>query len=723
MNVLITGGYGFIGSAVAERFHKEGYKVYIIDNLSSGNQNNLSIPHKSYRLNVEDRGCEEIFRSVGFDVVVHLAAQTDVSTSMERPVSDTQTNILGLVNMLNCSRQHGVKKFIFASSAAVYGHCDELPLKEGTVCAPISPYGMNKLLGEMYCEKWRDMYDLPTLCLRFANVYGPRQSSKGEGGVISIFLRRLLEGQHLTVYGDGNQTRDFIFVDDIADAVYRGATSDASGVYNVSTGKETSVKELIEVMGSFAKIRHVQYLGERPGDIARSSMDNTRIKHDLDWVPLYSLQEGLHRTFEWASQQEVAAAEEVVPKRKKPQWWKSVRPFLENAGAFAIVLFLSWDQGGFLYQDNFDFRLIYILLMGLVYGARQSTLSALLVIALYVGDSFANGRDWASLLYDPESLFISAIYLFFGLAVGFVTDKNRKELQFAHNELAIEQQRYKLLLEVHRDTRNVKDSLQRQVLTNRDSLGRLHTILTELESQEPEQVVSGAVKVLEELMETNRICIYSVSGSDYLRLRLKSNDTEWHVSRSLHVKEAPELEKIIKKQRIWVNKKLVPDLPLLAGPVVHEGRTVALVCVYEQNFENFTLYHENLFKVAVDLISRSLSRSFTFIDVTRNDRYVEETQILREAAFQEILRSKQAAKERYQADFTLLTVQLPDERMAQIAERLYVQLRETDYIGLWKGQLVLLLSNSGVEEAQAAMKRLERQGIHTGQVSEEALYA
>jgi UDP-glucuronate decarboxylase len=724
VNVLVTGGYGFIGSSVVERFHKEGHRVYIIDNLSTGRRERVTVPHKAYAYNVEDRACEEVFRSVGFDVVVHLAAQTSVMDSLERPCQDAEANVLGLVNMLNCARLHGVKKFIFASSAAVYGDTDQLPAREETACHPLSPYGMNKRLGEMYCEKWQELYKLDTLCLRFSNVYGPRQSSSGEGGVISVFLNQAREGKPLYVFGDGTQTRDFVYVDDVTDAIYRGATSDVTGIYNVSMGRETSVNELIETIRTLVPVKDVQYLDSRPGEIARSCLDNSRLKRDLDWVPLYSLQEGIAKTWEWMLRQEAAAArEEAAPARETPGWWRIIRPFVENGLAFAAVALLSRDQSGFLYEYGFDFRLVYILLIGLMYGSRQSFLSASAVISLYVADSLANGRDWGSLLFDPETLFVAAVYLFFGLSVGFVTDKYKKELAFAKNELAVEAQRYKLLMDVYKDTRSVKEALQRQVLTNRDSLGRIHALVTELESLEPEQVVGAAVNVMEDLMESRKISIYAVSATGYLRLLLQSNDADLRAPRSLHLKDVPELSEVVTSQRLWVNKKLVPGLPMLAAPVVHQGETIALVCVHEQGFERFTLYHENLFRIAVDMISRSLSRAFTYVAATRSERFVEETPILQEGAFLEVLRSKQAAKERYQAAYTLLHVEASENGLKEAAERLSRLLRDTDYIGLWRGRLVLLLSNSGPEEARAAMERLQKYGVATRLVSEDAVYA
>lgn len=722
MKVLITGGYGFIGSAVAERFHKEGHRIYILDNLSSGRADHLSIPHTFYRMNVEDPQCDTLFESVGFDIVVHLAAQISVAASLAHPEIDTRSNVLGLVNMLNSAAKHNVRKFIFASSAAVYGDSEQIPLREDAPCSPTSVYGINKLLGETYCRKWSELYKLDTLVLRFSNVYGPRQGNGGEGGVVSIFLNRVKDGKTLDVFGDGLQTRDFIYVHDVADAIYRGAVGDATGVYNLSTGTQTSVNELIETIGLFAPLPQTRYLPARVGDIAHSCLDNAKIKRDLDWVPLYSIGEGLAKTYEWLIGREAAATREEKPKRKRPAWLKAVLPYAENALGLAAIWGLSQADSVVFRQGVVDYRLLYILLMGLMHGSRQSLLASIAAIALHVADHLHNGRDWGSLLYDPESLFVSAIYLFFGLSVGFVKDKHARDRAFSAHELEEEKKRYRFLEGLYTDTKQIKEELQRQVLTSKDSLARLHAIVTELESQEPEQVVLSSVSVLEELIGSRKISVYSAGKSGYLRLLAQSSVENFMPHRSIRLSEAPKLQQVVDTKRLWANKELLPDMPLLVAPIVHDGEVAALVCVHELAFERFTLYHENVFRVAIELISHSLSRSFTFVSLTRRQRYVEGTEVLREAAFTEVLRGKQLAKEKQQADYVVVKLGPVNMALTHLSRTLSGMLRDTDYIGMIDGRLALLLSNTSEQEALTVIERLERHGLQAGLTKGEALY-
>lgn len=299
MRVLITGGYGFIGSHVAEKFYKEGYEVFIIDDLSTGKKENISFKHNHYMLSIEDPKCEEVLKAYHFDVVVHLAAQVSVAKSLVDPRRDTEVNLAGLVNILSLAQKYGAGKFIFASSAAVYGMNEQLPLTEEAACSPISPYGISKWLGEAYCNKWKEIYDLDCIMFRFSNVYGPRQSNEGEGGVVSIFLDRIVQDQPIHIYGDGNQTRDFIYVVDVADAIFRASNTRLIGVYNLSTNTECSVNNLVEIVKEMHGDVEVLYDSPKEGDIYKSVLNNEKVIHGLDWCPMYDMKKGLEQTYHW----------------------------------------------------------------------------------------------------------------------------------------------------------------------------------------------------------------------------------------------------------------------------------------------------------------------------------------------------------------------------------------------------------------------------------------
>ncbi len=720
MKVLITGGYGFIGSFVAERFYKEGYKVFILDDLSSGNQRNVTFPHKAYELDVADKKCDEVFKSNKFDVVVHLAAQVSVAASMEDPLLDTNTNILGLVNMLKLSSKYGVSKFIFASSAAVYGMNENTPLLEDSACDPVSVYGINKHIGEMYCRKWTEMYGLRTVAFRLANVYGPRQSSVGEGGVISTFLTQINHGKEIVLHGDGSQTRDFIYVEDVADAIFRSVTTDDTGVMNLSTYQESSINELIDILGANQPLQGILRRGKRPGDVDKSVLDNSRAKRRLDWVPMYSLAEGLEKTAQWYQATIAEKEQEQESEAKKTiHWLRSwdARPYIENLLAFLLVIFATV---GTVNSGVFDLKLIYIVLIGAIYGTKQSLLSVILACGLFIGESLHNGRDVVSLLYDANVLFHIAVYFIIGIAVGYSIDKRNRDVLSKELQKQALEEKYDFLKDIYNDVLLVKQELQQQIVNSEDSFGKIYNITKELDSLEPERVLQKSVKVLERIMKSDEIAIYTMNqNGSFLRLMAKSNKAGFDLPRSLKMSEHAYLAELMTGKKIIVNKELRHDMPLIAAPIFDKGKIVAVVTLQQLGFENFTMYTQNLFQVAVQLISSALSRSLRYLNSTQKDRYLEDTSILIPAYFSAMVKNKRDAKQQLNTDFTLLAVDAAQMDHHTLSTYIAGSLREADYMGVDEaGDVYIILSNSNEQEANIVIDRLGRLGIASRIVQE-----
>lgn len=299
MKILVTGGAGFIGSHVVEKLVQENCQVVIVDNLSTGLMENVHKAAKFIKMDIRSHQLLELFMEEKFDYVVHLAAQTMVHKSLEMPDYDCDVNISGTVNLLEACRKTNVKRIVFSSTAAVYGDVTALPVLETSPLMPASFYGLSKLTCENYMALYRKLYGLDYIVLRYANVYGERQGDGGEGGVISIFTRKIHQGEPVVIFGDGTQTRDFIYVGDIAAANYQALlTVHGGNIYNVSTQTEITVNQLIESMGEVAgKAVAKIYSEPREGDIYKSSLSNENATECLDWRPVMSLREGLARTY------------------------------------------------------------------------------------------------------------------------------------------------------------------------------------------------------------------------------------------------------------------------------------------------------------------------------------------------------------------------------------------------------------------------------------------
>ena len=301
MRVCVTGGAGFIGSHLVDRLIALGHTVLVIDNLSTGVQEFVNSEAIFVEMDVRDSNIDFIFADFKPRVVFHEAAQTMVPASMVNPKMDCDVNLLGLVNILEASRKHKVEHFLMPSSAAVYGDLDTLPLTEDMIGKPTSFYGLTKLTGEGYLRIYEQAFGLKTVCFRYSNVYGPRQGDGGEGGVISIFTRLINEGQGLTIFGDGEQTRDFIYVDDVVEANIKAMNHpDLTGIYNISTNTSTSVNELVGYFKSISgKDIVTNYEAERVGDIRHSRLCNEKAKKDFGFEATVSLERGLGDTLSY----------------------------------------------------------------------------------------------------------------------------------------------------------------------------------------------------------------------------------------------------------------------------------------------------------------------------------------------------------------------------------------------------------------------------------------
>ena len=314
-NVLVTGGAGFIGSHVVDAYLERGDRVWVVDDLSSGFLANVNEKAEFVEMGIQDPDLRGLFRDVGFDLVSLHAAQIDVRTSVADPTRDASINVLGMLNVVEGARESGTRRIVYVSSGGVvYGEPEEIPTPERAAKLPLSPYGVAKLSGEYYLHYYEVVHGIEYVALRYANVFGPRQDPHGEAGVVAIFCERLQSAEELTIFGDGEQTRDYVYVKDVvvanllaSEMILKPGPDIDAVAFNVGTGVGTSVNRLADVLESIAENRPGRvYREARAGELRHSTLDVSRFA-ERGWAARHTLEDGLRETFHFIAHQKIGA--------------------------------------------------------------------------------------------------------------------------------------------------------------------------------------------------------------------------------------------------------------------------------------------------------------------------------------------------------------------------------------------------------------------------------
>ena len=302
MKILVTGGAGFIGSTVVDTYLRHGHQVVVVDNLVTGRFSNLNPEVTFYQLDIRSTNLAQVFDKERPEVVNHHAAQMDVRRSVSDPIYDADVNVKGSLNLLECARKYGTKQVIYSSSGGtVYGEPMYLPCDENHPIKPICPYGATKYMMEMYLYMYREMYGLDFTVFRYPNVYGPRQDPKGEAGVVAIFTGQMSQGEQIIIHGDGEQQRDFVFVEDVAEANLLAANQREGGfIYNLGAGEPTSVNQVFQTLKTITGYdRDPIYGPARLGETRRIYLDASKVRRELGWRPATSLMDGMAKTVDY----------------------------------------------------------------------------------------------------------------------------------------------------------------------------------------------------------------------------------------------------------------------------------------------------------------------------------------------------------------------------------------------------------------------------------------
>ncbi len=478
MKVLVTGGYGFMGSSIAQKFYEEGYEIYIVDNLSKGKKENLKINHKFYNLDINDLQCEKIFKLHRFDLVIHAASISDKDLNEKDIYTNRTSNIMGLLNIIQLSVKYNIKTFVYPSSAEVYGENSLPTINETTKPKITSPLGIEKTIGENLCIKWKELYELNIIIFRIGNIYGPKQNIECDSFLLPYLMERIYYDEPIPLGKFRDNKFNLLYIDDLVNSIFNISKlsskeqshffiDDKLPVVNISSKKNYSIAELLTILAPNKK------LSTKKNDfnpyLNFVDMDTSTLNSIYNLNEKYSLQEGLKLTYNWYKKQKTS-------KKKKNNLFTTIKnffnphqphiPLLVNILLFLVIFvinFISPNHFRLQITNYIDINYIYIILISVMYGNRQSLLSVIFSILIYITNFIFTGGNFYALTYTKEHIIHIAFYMILGSIIGYFINKYKREINIQKFELSNINDNYTLLDELYNESISLNKNIENQI--------------------------------------------------------------------------------------------------------------------------------------------------------------------------------------------------------------------------------------------------------------------
>lgn len=680
MKALIIGGYGFIGSYLSERLYKEGYDLYIIDDLSSSRNIKLKVKHKLYNLNSSDDKCESAFLDNVFSLVIYL-------------VSACIDNIdIGLYKILNYSYKNNVEKFIYVSSKSLNENREE--------CNNI-----NNQLIEDICKLYNDKSFMRVFCIRTTRVYGPGQNLYDTKNYISNLLTGNNNKENSDTY------KNYIFISDLIDGIYKVINSGVDFIYNISSDSMYTNKEVIAIFEN--QVLNKDH--ERASNLGiESNYDNKQMKEKLNWINKYSLEEGLRETYNWSLKtKEYNKEKKENAKEDKKDLLKRLKkifgvllPYIENLFLFMLVYQANTYIINRSIAVSIDLNIVYIIVIAVIYGTSQSIIATVLSSGLKMYIMLSQGISLFSIIYDPDVFLNISSYVFIGILLGYVIDNKNNIISQHKDRLKRLSHKFNFINEKYNEVRHDKKHLENQIISRDDSLGKIYLITQKLNSLNNEKLFDEAVSVVCEIMKNKEACIYILTRNKrYLRLISKSKDMPENIKRSINVREYPKLVEVISNKSIYINKDMNANIPAMISPIIINNDVIGIIGLYNMDFDSLTLYKHNVFKIVTNLITDALLRAHKYEQAILKEKYIEDTEILTPEYFREVVKLKY---KNYEEDKNHILLMVDRDDYFKVVNNI----RTNDYIGInERNEMFIFLINIKLKEVDIVIKRFEKNGI------------
>ena len=700
--VMFVGLPRYFEQLLAACFRKEGWEVCRLRGAAGENP-----PQgiQTYDCAPESEEAHTVFAVQNLDLLVYRLERDPVH-AMQR-----------LDALLRLAQQTKVRRVFLLSGTEVFAP-GTTPV-ETDAPSPQTEEGQLLVRLETLANAYREQ-GLPISILRMPDLYAPGQTS--DDGFVGRLFGASLMGRALPQYDDPAQVfYGLLDARDAVYAVYQAATRNFEGTYlHIAAPCTTTMEELYRICASFFPSMRMGATPRAPQ--GHAVLHSAIIERELGWRSRRPLAEGLKETYE-AMQAARSAYMDDIRALSRRAWLERVRqkvvPYAENLGGALVTAGVSYLQGGTSVNSMtaFDFAFLYIGCMGLLYGKQQALIAAIFSLILLIHSLLAQGGDLVAMLYNPREFLHFVSYFFAAVLTGYFADR---ESYRQHADSRIKrrlQYRYSFLENIFKENLAVKDRLYRQIVNSDDSIGRLYRIVSRLDSVETENLYTQTASVTADILSVKDVVVYIVGeGGWYLRQKVRLGSQTHELPRSIRVEDNPYLVQMLQEKKIFVNRDLVKGLPDLAAPISYEGRVIAVLQIYNLDFEQWSLYQQNLLSITARLVSSSLARAYAWEQETADQKYLDNTRILRSEEFQKVIEEFRERR-RMQKDYpvTLLALKVNGRSYSELDHQIAHSIRGEDFMGATETGVSVLLPDVAGKTLDMVRERLAKVGIETGE--------
>lgn len=704
MDILICGNISTFVYSLAKQLIKDGHSVVI----TGERQDYFSIKQRNlvtYDISTSDPQYQDIYRSHSFDTVIFIAAQENYAFIETKP--DLSKTNYWLETNLDLSAQNWVKHFIYVSSLEVYGETETA--FETAPPEPASKIGQVLLNGENLCRFFSKNNSMAVSIIRIPFIYGPEEKNS----FLFQLIQKINAQKKIKLNTYPLARCSFLHIDDLINffrILFESNNESVLQIFNLNQD-DINFSFLAQQLNYYFPDAKISFLDDKQ-NLINPKIEAKAAKEKLNWVPEHHFVMNLPKILEHIPEQ---------PSRKRAIFNKlktftvSYRPFLiwgeVILGAFIMHLLTLWSSTIIEFK-YIDYRLLYVVIIGSTHGLLFGILAAFLAALSGALNWHRIGLDWALLIYNVENWVPFALFFLAGTVTGYIHDKKESEIFFQNNQTQLIHEKYGFLYSLYDEIISVKDKLREQLIGYRDSFGRFFKVTNELNEMDEDNIFLKALDVIEDLMKNDQIAIYSIEPTGkYGRLEVKSANLEQEIPRSLKLSDFSDAVALLKTGNVFQNKDLLPNYPAYIAPILNQESLIGLVVIWEADFEQFTMYYYNLFKVITGLIQSSLVRAALFKNTQLEKLYMPSTEIMYPEPFRNALEIKKKMRRNKIADFQIVKIEKGHRDWIELYEQISKGVRADDITGLMNDNdsfCYVLLANASIENIEFILERLQQ---------------